>query len=109
MERYLLKTALYTFLLGLALGLLLVPDSVTQISGRVKSVAELPLRDYILNLLRFAVRIALAGLALGAIWKWSGREPQEGPSFARSYVKGFAMTAAAIAVLFALATVFSIL
>ena len=66
------RIALYSLLFGLALGLLVYPDKIIQHSDAYSyTTITLPIRDYILQVIRFAIRIMFAALAVAVIWEWS--------------------------------------
>lgn len=65
MERILLKTGLYTFLVTLSLNIIFVPDSYhSSLNGTTYTV---PLRQYILEVLRYSLTFSLIVTALVAI------------------------------------------
>ncbi|WP_438351218.1 hypothetical protein ACP8HI_11575 [Paenibacillus sp. FA6] len=54
-ERRLVKGSIYGFIVGLALAIIFISDSQGGITGY-----PIPMREYILKLLRFSVKISLA-------------------------------------------------
>jgi hypothetical protein len=89
-ERKLRKTALYSFFIGLAIAILYVPDATTLHQAGGTTTFTLPLRDYVLKVLRLAITISLAATIV--IWvreSYKGASGQGFAEFAVSFVKGF--------------------
>lgn len=92
MEKRLVKTGIYVFLIGMLLGIVFIKDTeVIRYDGSsLVETIQLPLRTYLLKLIRFSSAASLA--AMFAVWVASifrnGKSTSAG--FLKTYFKGFA-------------------
>jgi hypothetical protein len=63
MEKKLIKAATYGFILGLFIAVLYYPDVKVYHESNGASFVQVPLREYIFQVLRFAIRASLAAVA----------------------------------------------
>ncbi|WP_442602647.1 hypothetical protein [Paenibacillus sp. KN14-4R] len=99
MEKKLIKGAIYGFIIGLCLAILFISDTETvNHTQNTRTIIELPLRTYILKILRFAIASSFAVvIGLGLVHLLQSKE-NGGESFLRGYVKSFVVTLVAIVI-----------
>ncbi|MCS7459536.1 hypothetical protein N0M98_05230 [Paenibacillus doosanensis] len=110
MEKKLVKGGLYGFVIGLLLALLFCSDKETvRQAGNVIASRDLPMRDYILKLLRYAAGCSLGTAAVLWLREWIERDGAAGrePSFWAGYFKAFFVVLAIIIVLMLLSALVS--
>ncbi|WP_336773537.1 hypothetical protein [Paenibacillus sp. MMO-58] len=91
-EKRLVKGALYGFLIGLALAIVFIPDTITHVEANVTTSYSIPMREYLLKLLRFAVKVSLATTVV--LWIrdfYLGPRNNNEPSFLYGFIKSFAI------------------
>lgn len=89
-EKKLVKGAIYGFLIGLALALVFIPDTITRIDSNMTTIYSIPIREYLFELLRFAVKTSLATtLVLWIRESYTGSRKKGEPSFVIGFIKGF--------------------
>lgn len=110
-EKKLVKGALYGFLIGLALAILFIPDTITTYTNSTSSVSyDVPMRDYLLQILRFSVIASLVTTV--ALWireYYLGPHKKGEPSFFKGFFKGFASFFIGFAIVFLLLLAFTII
>ncbi|WP_079911139.1 hypothetical protein [Paenibacillus sp. 32352] len=92
METKLVKGGLYGFIIGLFLAVLLCDDQVTVSRSASSTVTELlPMREYVLKLLRWACGASLGTVAVLWVRDWLDRDPgrKQEPSFIVGFLKAF--------------------
>ncbi|MDF2961612.1 MAG: hypothetical protein K0S39_3347 [Paenibacillus sp.] len=92
MERMLVKAGAYGFITGLFLAILFCGDTVTvQPAPNVYTSQVMPLREYILTVLRFAIKISLGSVIAVWVYERFFRAPARGPepSFWSGFFKAF--------------------
>ncbi|TDF94514.1 hypothetical protein [Paenibacillus piri] len=92
MERLLVKSGVYGFIIGLFIAIWICPDTIRNPSfGGGYSIEAVPMRDYILTVLRFAIKLSLGTVA--AVWLYNRfwKTPADGgePSFWYGFFKAF--------------------
>ncbi|OAB26806.1 hypothetical protein PMSD_24730 [Paenibacillus macquariensis subsp. defensor] len=96
-EKRLVKGAIYGFLIGLALAILFIPDTITRVETNVTTSYSISMREYSLKLLRFAVKTSLATTVVLWIREfYLGPRKKGEPSFLIGFVKSFAIVFALI-------------
>ncbi|WP_127532206.1 hypothetical protein [Paenibacillus kobensis] len=97
LEKKLVKTGIYTFIIGLLIGLLLVKDEYRTAHdvGTYLTVGK-PWKQYVLELLRFAAKISLVSLAVITV-KHFVEPMQRDDTF--SFFKGFVQAFVAVLLL----------
>jgi len=97
----LVKGAIYGFLIGLALAIIFIPDTITRVEGNATTIYTLSIREYLFKLLRFAV---IAGLATTiVVWirdYYLGPRKSGEPGFLNGFVKSFVIVLAIIMLAF---------
>lgn len=89
-EKKLIKGALYGFLIGLALAIIFIPDTITRVESNMISSYSIPIREYLLKLLRFAVKTSLATTVVLWIREFNlGTRIKGEPAFLSGFVKSF--------------------
>jgi hypothetical protein len=91
-EQKLRKTALYSFIIGLAIAILYVPDTTTLHQAGGTTTSALPLRDYLLKLLRLAITVSSAATIVMWVrecYKTKDYDGQGIADFVVSFAKGF--------------------
>ena len=86
------KGAIYGFLIGLALAIIFIPDTITRVNGNISSSYSIPIWDYLLKLLRFSAKISLATTVV--LWireYYIGPRKKGDPSFLIGFIKSFAI------------------
>jgi len=96
-EKRLVKGAIYGFLIGLALAIIFIPDTIISVETNVTTSYSISIREYLLKLLRFAVKTSLATTVVLWIREfYLGPRKKGEPSFLISFVKSFAIVFALI-------------
>jgi hypothetical protein len=99
-EKRLVKGAIYGFLIGLALAIIFIPYTITRVETNVINVTtsySISIREYLLKLLRFAVKTSLATTVVLWIREfYLGPRKKGEPSFLIDFVKSFTIVFALI-------------
>jgi hypothetical protein len=86
------KGAIYGFLIGLALAIVFIPDTIKHVDTNVSTTYSIPIREYLLKLLRFAVKVSLATIVV--LWirdYYLGPRQKSEPSFIFGFIRSFAI------------------
>ncbi|GFN30274.1 hypothetical protein [Paenibacillus xylaniclasticus] len=100
LEKKFIKTGIYSFIIGLLTGLVWVKDEyrVVQDIGVYVPIAK-PMKQYVLEVLRFAAIVTLASLAIQTVVQLAARrQPDDSFSFTRGFVKSFIIVFALIVI-----------
>lgn len=97
-EKRLVKGAIYGFLIGLALAIIFIPDTITRVETiNVTTSYSISIREYLLKLLRFAVKTSLATTVVLWIREfYLGPRKKGEPSILIDFVKSFTIVFALI-------------
>ncbi|MCQ6562753.1 hypothetical protein [Paenibacillus mendelii] len=91
------KGAIYGFLIGLALAIIFIADTITHVESGVSTSYTIPMREYVLKLLRFSVKASLATTVVLWIREiYLGPRKEGEPSFIIGIVKSFVIVFALI-------------
>jgi hypothetical protein len=100
LEQKLIKSAAYGFIIGLCIALLYYPDIRTQQLGPGSyEMYTIPLREYIFQILRFAVRASLSALVAVGIIEGFKLRKSSSSDFVVGMLKSFVITFALIIVI----------
>lgn len=69
MEAKLVKSAIYGFIFGVAISILLVPDKITLHRGDLVTITDVNKWDYIISILRHSITVSLIVTIAVAIWE----------------------------------------
>jgi hypothetical protein len=100
LEQKLIKSATYGFIIGLCIALLYYPDIRTkQLGPGSYEMYTVPLREYIFQILRFAIRASLSALVAVGIIEGFKLRKSGAADFAAGMAKSFVITFALIVVI----------
>ncbi|WP_274648717.1 hypothetical protein [Paenibacillus humicola] len=105
MEKKLVKTAVYSFIFGLMLGLLYYKN-INSFSAGLDTVSQdAPLQQYILQVLRFAVKMTFATVASVWIMEAARITAVDSYEYLLGFLKSFAVLFMLVLIGFAVLTV----
>jgi len=72
-EKKLVKSAIYGFVFGIAISILVVPDKIYSHQGTSQMTIDVDKWDYIMSILRYSIKASLTVFTVVAIWQLGKR------------------------------------